>query len=87
MTTIQLHGIQPMSGRGHEHVRAFGIRTDDRRQRMCEVHLTPNEAMDVMRLGQDESRFPEVECDDRRWCYCVGTGRLKLIMLPTEGQQ
>lgn len=79
--TIQLTGVEPVAGRAHQHVAAYGYRTADVLRRVVEVPLRLADAEDVMAEARDTGELPEVEVPNWAWSHIVRMG------VAAEGEQ
>jgi len=80
---IQVTGVQHLVGRGHEHVKVFGFRTDDVKQWPLEIHLTPKEAAGIIEAASQDRRFPLLEVPKSSYALVLNAGPLKLVTMET----
>lgn len=63
--------------------RVFGYRIDDPKHRIVEVNVPRDEAIAIMRIGNGEP--VQIEVPANSWVWCLNSGDVKTVDLPTEG--
>ncbi len=81
---VQVTGVQHLVGRGTEHVKVFGYRTDDARMWPIEFHLTPKDAAAIIEAAARDRKFPLLDIPKSSYAIVANAGAVKLVTMEPQ---